>query len=41
MRMLTLPALSWTGVLNLAWMAVVMVVVCILSINLMKRRLII
>ena len=41
LRMLTLPALSWTGMLNLAWMAVVTAVVCVLSINLMKRRLIV
>jgi lipooligosaccharide transport system permease protein len=41
MRMLTLPALSWTLLLHLAWMAAVTAVVCVLSINLMRRRLIV
>ena len=41
MRMLTLPALSWTGILNIAWMGVAGFIVCVLSINLMRRRLIV
>lgn len=41
MRMLTLPALSWTILLNFAWIIVVAAVFCILSINLMRRRLIV
>ncbi|OPY39249.1 MAG: ABC-2 type transporter [Methanoregula sp. PtaU1.Bin051] len=40
-RMLTLPALSWTGILNIAWMGAVTFVVCVLAINLMRRRLIV
>lgn len=41
MRMLTLPALSWTGLLNIAWMGAVGCIVCVVSINLMRRRLIV
>jgi lipooligosaccharide transport system permease protein len=41
MRMLTLPALSWTMGLHLLWMGAAGCIVCILSINLMRRRLII
>ena len=41
MRMLTLPALSWTILLDCAWIVVVTAFFCILSINLMKRRLIV
>ncbi|NMB77497.1 MAG: ABC transporter permease [Methanomicrobiales archaeon] len=41
MRMCTLPAFSWTVGYSLAYMAVIATVVCLLSINLMKRRLII
>ena len=41
MRMLTLPAPAWTGFLNLAWIAIAGAVVCVLAINLMRRRLIV
>ena len=41
MRMLTLPALSWTILLNFAWIIGVAAVFCLLSINLMRRRLIV
>jgi lipooligosaccharide transport system permease protein len=41
MRMCTLNAFSWGIGFHLAWMAAITVVVCLLSINLMKRRLII
>jgi len=41
MRMLTLPALSWTVVLSLTWIAAVAFIVCVLSVNLMRRRLIV
>jgi lipooligosaccharide transport system permease protein len=41
MRMLTLPALSWTILLHFAWIAAVTVIFCTISINLMKKRLII
>lgn len=41
MRMLTLPAPAWTGILNLAWIAIAGAVVCVLAINLMRRRLIV
>jgi lipooligosaccharide transport system permease protein len=40
MRMCTLPAFSWLILFNLAWMGVITAFVCLLSINLMKRRLI-
>jgi lipooligosaccharide transport system permease protein len=39
-RMLTLPAVTWTLGWHLAWIIVVTIIVCILSINLMRRRLI-
>ena len=41
MRMLTLPAPEWTALASLAWIAGVTAVFCILSINLMKRKLIV
>jgi lipooligosaccharide transport system permease protein len=41
MRMFTLPAFSWIMVLHLGWITVVTAVFCVLSINLMRRRLII
>jgi len=41
MRMLTLPSLSWTLLLNLAWIAVITAITCIISINLMRKRLIV
>jgi len=41
MRMLTIPSFSWILLLHLAWILLVTVIVCILSINLMKKRLIV
>ncbi|HEX3001606.1 MAG TPA: ABC transporter permease [Methanoregula sp.] len=41
MRMLTLPALSWTLLASLAWIACITAVFCILAINLMRKRLIV
>ncbi len=41
MRMLTLPALSLSALLNIAWMGGVGCIVCIVSINLMRRRLLV
>ncbi len=41
MRMLTLPALSLTGLLHLAWIGAVAFIVCVVSVNLMRRRLIV
>ena len=41
MRMFTLPSLSWTILLHFAWIAIVAAVFCLLSINLMRRRLIV
>jgi lipooligosaccharide transport system permease protein len=41
MRMLTLPALSWMIFAHIAWIAVVTALCCLLSINLMRRRLIV
>jgi lipooligosaccharide transport system permease protein len=41
MRMLTLPALSWTILLHFAWIAAVTAIFCVISINLMKKRLIV
>ena len=41
MRMLTIPALSWTAFLNIGWIIAVSLTSCIISINLMKRRLIV
>jgi len=41
MRMLTLPDLSGMGVLNLVYIILVTAVFCIVSINLMRRRLIV
>jgi lipooligosaccharide transport system permease protein len=40
-RMLSLPALSWTLVLHLAWLLSAAAVLCVVSINLMRRRLIV
>jgi len=40
MRMCTLNAFSWGIGFHLAWMGVITAIVCLLSINLMKRRLI-
>ena len=40
-RMFTLAALSWTIVLHLAWICAVTAILCVLSINLMRRRLIV
>jgi lipooligosaccharide transport system permease protein len=40
-RMLTLPDLSWTIFLNLAWIVAITAITCILAINLMRKRLII
>lgn len=39
-RMLTLPAISWTICLSVLWLAAVTVIACIVSVNLMQRRLI-
>lgn len=41
MRMLTLSALSWTMLFHLAWMMAVAALLCVLAINLMRRRLIV
>ncbi len=41
MRMFTLPALSWAIFLHLAWIAAVTIIFCVISINLMKKRLIV
>jgi lipooligosaccharide transport system permease protein len=41
MRMLTLPALSGSIVLHLAWILIVTTVFCIIAINLMRKRLIV
>jgi len=41
MRMLTLPDLALTGAASLAWISAVTIIFCFLSINLMKRRLIV
>ena len=41
MRMFTLPSLSWTILLHIAWIAIVAVIFCLVSINLMRRRLIV
>ena len=41
LRMFTLPAFSWTIFLNLAWIVAVAAVLCIVSINLMRRKLIV
>ena len=41
MRMFTLPAFSWSIGFHLAWITIVTFVLCVVSINLMKRRLII
>ncbi len=41
MRMCTLPSFSLTILLNLAWMAIISIVLCTVSVNLMKRRLIV
>ena len=40
-RMFTLAALSWTLVLHLVWICAVTAILCVLSINLMRRRLIV
>jgi lipooligosaccharide transport system permease protein len=39
--MFTLPAFTWTLGWHLAWIIVVTIIFCILSINLMRRRLIV
>jgi lipooligosaccharide transport system permease protein len=41
MRMCTIPAFSWSILLNLVWMSIITVIVCLVSINLMRRRLIV
>jgi len=41
MRMLTLPDLMWTMGLHLAWICVVTGIICIIAINLMRKRLIV
>ena len=41
MRMCTLPAFAWGMGFHLAWMGLVTALVCLISINLMKRRLIV
>jgi lipooligosaccharide transport system permease protein len=41
LRMCTIPAFSLTILLHLAWMAILTAVFCVVSINLMKRRLIV
>ena len=41
LRMFTLPAFSWTIFLNLAWIVVVAAILCIVSINLMRKKLIV
>ncbi|MGA2911888.1 MAG: ABC transporter permease [Methanoregula sp.] len=41
MRMLTLPAFSWTILLHLAWIVIVTAVFCVVAINLMRKRLIV
>ncbi|MFA4877715.1 MAG: ABC transporter permease [Methanoregula sp.] len=41
MRMFTLPSFSWMLLIHLVWILAVTVIVCILSINLMKKRLIV
>jgi lipooligosaccharide transport system permease protein len=41
MRMFTLPSLSWMILVHLAWIAIITAVFCLLSINLMRRRLIV
>lgn len=40
-RMLTLPAFSWTMVFNLIWIVAVTFLLCVIAINLMRRRLIV
>jgi lipooligosaccharide transport system permease protein len=40
-RMFSLPALSWAIVLHLAWLLAGAALLCVLSINLMRRRLIV
>jgi len=40
-RMFTLPAVTWTLGLHLVWIIVVTAIFCVLSINLMRRRLIV
>jgi len=41
MRMFTTPSFSWMLPLHLAWILLVTVIVCVLSVNLMKKRLIV
>ena len=41
MRMCTIPAFTPWIIVSLAWMALITAIVCIISINLMKRRLIV
>jgi lipooligosaccharide transport system permease protein len=41
MRMFTVPALSWSIVPHIAWIVAVTAIVCIVSINLMRKRLVV
>ena len=41
MRMFTLPAFSWSIVPHIAWIVAVTAIVCIVSINLMRKRLVV
>jgi lipooligosaccharide transport system permease protein len=41
MRMLTLPAISWTIALNIGWIIGATALFCVLGINLMRRKLIV
>jgi len=41
MRMFTLPSLSWIILAHLAWIMIITAIFCVLSINLMRRRLIV
>jgi lipooligosaccharide transport system permease protein len=41
MRMATLPAFTWFAIVNTLWILTVTAVVCVISINLMHRRLIV
>jgi lipooligosaccharide transport system permease protein len=41
MRMLTLASPSWIGLLSLVWICAITALICLVAINLMKRRLIV
>ncbi len=41
LRMFTVPAFSWMIVVNFAWIVAITALLCIVSINLMRRRLIV